>query len=70
MALTKLLIIQTQQMQASTKESVSLQIFNSFVANPQADNQANMNNIRDVPTANQNNNYRAFHGPGVRLGGN
>ena len=28
-----------------------------------------MNNVREAPSSNNNSNYRAFQGQGVRLGG-
>ena len=44
--------------------------FHIAMGNAQSNpNGAYMNNVREAPSSNNNSNYRAFQGQGVRLGG-
>ena len=62
-----------QQMQIIIKGWVRI-VFKNYLDNPDDNgNGAYMNNVRNVPSANNNNRnnaYQAFQGQGVRLGGN
>ena len=52
------------------KSSYFTQNFHIAMGNAQSNpNGAYMNNVREAPSSNNNSNYRAFQGQGVRLGG-